>query len=90
VQLQQLLACFTVVARQLKLTGRIQSVNVQRQVHRLLGTYTIPDLLDDASRANLVYLRRLHDLEPTVSVVLVVARSAERSADAGVYVAIVG
>ncbi len=71
------------------LTGRIERVDVQRQIHRVLGPDPLENLLDDAVGADLVDLARLDNLKPAVPVVLVVARPAQRGADAGVDVGVV-
>lgn len=73
----------------LSLTSRVESVDIQRKVDGVLCADTVNDLLDDAIRANLVNLASLHNLEATVSIVLVVTGSAERRADTSVDVGVV-
>lgn len=70
--------------------GGIEGVDVDGQVDGVLGANAVEDALDDAVGADLVNLARLDDLEATVPVVLVVAGPAERRADAGVDVGVVG
>lgn len=72
-----------------KLTSRVQSVNVQAEVDRVLRAHTLANLLDDALGSDGVNLARLYNLEAAVAVILVVRRTAERRADAGVDVGIV-
>lgn len=72
------------------LTGRVKSVNVQRQIHRVLGPYAVENLLDDAIGSDDVNFARLDNLEAAVSVVFVVTGAAQRRADAGVDVGVVG
>lgn len=71
------------------LTSRIQSVNVQTQVHWVRGSDSVPDLLDDPIDANGIDLTRLHDLKAAVAVILIIRRSTQRRADAGVDVGVV-
>lgn len=71
-------------------TRRVQSINVNAEVDRVLGPDAVADLLDDACRADGVNLARFGDLEAAVAVVFVVAEAGEGGADAGVDVAVVG
>lgn len=57
------------------LTGRIEGVNVNAEVDRLLSTNPFLDFLDDTISANFVNLACLDDLEAAVAVILVVRRS---------------
>lgn len=70
-------------------TRRIKSVNVEGQVHGILGTDTVQDFLDDAVGANLVDLASFNNFEPAVPVILIVARPTQGGADAGVDVGVV-
>jgi hypothetical protein len=69
--------------------GRVERVNVERQVDGVGGADAVQDAADDAVGANRVNLARLDNLEAAVAVVLVVARPAQRRADAGVDVGVV-
>lgn len=71
------------------LTGWVKRVNIQTQVDWVLGANSVADLFDDAINTNGINLSRLHNLEPTVSVVLVIGRSTERRADASVDVGVI-
>jgi hypothetical protein len=71
------------------LTSRIQRIDVNAQVNRLLQPYPLPNLLNNTIRTNLVNLPRLHNLEATVAVVLVVRGAGQGGADAGVDVGVV-
>ena len=71
------------------LTGRVEGVDIQRQVHGELGANSVPDPLDDAVGADGIDLAGFHDLEAAVAVVLVIARPAESGADTGVDVGVV-
>lgn len=71
------------------LTGRVKRVNVQTQVDWILGANSVANLLDDSINANGIDLSRLHNLEAAVSVVLVIGRSTQRRADAGVDVGVI-
>lgn len=71
------------------LTSRVQRVNVQAQIHGVLGAHTVTNLLDNAVDANRVHLTRLDNLEPAVAIVLIVGGAAEGRADAGVDVGVV-
>ena len=75
--------------QQIKLTSRIKSVNVDTQIHGLLGAYPVLDLLDNAIDANLVDFACLDNLKAAVAVIFVVGRSRQRRADAGVDVGVV-
>ena len=71
------------------LTGRVEGVDIQRQVHGVLGAHAVPDPLDDAVGADGIDLSSLDDLEAAVAVVLVIARPAESGTDTGVDVGVV-
>lgn len=71
-------------------TSWVQRVNINTQIHGVLSPNSIPDLLDDPRHADGVNLSCLGDLESAVPVVLVVAETGERGADAGVDVGVVG
>lgn len=70
-------------------TCRVQSVNVDGKIDWLLGADTVSYLFDYAGHANRVNLPRLNNLEAAVSVVVVIAHSAQRRADPSVYVCVV-
>lgn len=53
-------------------TGRVKSVNVNAQIHRLLSANSVLDLLDDTLSTDLVDFSGLDNLEPTVAIVLIV------------------
>jgi hypothetical protein len=72
------------------LTGRVERVNVDAEVDRLLGANPLPDLLNDTISANLVDLARLDDLEAAVAVVLIIRRSRQCSADSSMDVSVIG
>ena len=71
------------------LTSRIQSINIDTQIHRILGTNAVPDPLDNTISADLVNLARLDDFEATVAVVLIIGGTGKGRADAGVDVGVV-
>lgn len=71
------------------LTSRIQSIDVQTQINWVLSAHTIPNLLDDTIRPDGIDLAGLDDLEPAISVVFVVTRSAQCSSDPRVDVGVV-
>lgn len=71
-------------------TSRIQCVDVDTQIHGVLGADSVSDLLDYPGRADGVDLARFGDLEAAVAVVVVVRQAGQRGADAGVDVAVVG
>jgi hypothetical protein len=73
-----------------KLTSRVKRINVNTQVHGLSGTNPVPNLLDDAIGADLVNLPGFHNLKSTVTIVLVVGRTRQCRADAGMDVGVVG
>jgi hypothetical protein len=72
------------------LTSWVKSIDIEREVDGPSGPHAVSDLLDDAVQADGVNLAGLHDLEATVSVVLVVAGPAQGGADTGVDVGVVG
>jgi hypothetical protein len=76
--------------QQIQLTSRIKSIDIDTQIHRLLRSDPVLDLLDDAISTDLVDLTCLDDLETAVAVVLIVRGAGERRADAGVDVGVVG
>lgn len=71
------------------LTCRVESVDVDGQVHGLGSADALVDLLDDAFHSDRVDLACFHDFKAAVSVVFVVAGSAQSCADTGVDVAVV-
>jgi len=71
-------------------TSWVQRVDIDTQIHRVLNSNSIPDLLNDPRHADCVNLSCLRDLESAVPVVLIVAETGERGADAGVDVGVVG
>ena len=73
----------------LALTCRVESVDIDGQIHGLGSADALVDLLDDAFHSDRVDLACFHDFKPAVSVVFVVAGSAQSCADAGVDVAVV-
>lgn len=75
---------------EVSLTGWIKSVDVNGQIHRLGSSNSLVDLLDDAIHANCINLSGLHNLKPAVSIIFIVARTAQRGTDTSVDVSIVG
>ena len=73
-----------------KLTGGIQSVDVDTQVNRLLRADPVADLAHNPVHANGVDLAGLDDFEAAVAVVVVVGEAGQGGADAGVDVGVVG
>ncbi len=71
------------------LTSRVQGIDVQREIHGLLSSNALSDLLDDTVGADCVDLTCLDDLKSAVAIVLVITRPAESGADAGVDVRVV-
>ena len=67
----------------------VQGVDVDAQIHWFLRADSISDLLDDPTRPDRIDFPRLHNLEPAVSIIVVVAQPAQRRADPRVYVRIV-
>lgn len=72
-----------------KLTSRVQCINIQTEVDRVLRAHALANLLDNAIGSDGVDLARLNDLEAAVAIVLVVRGAAERRANAGVDVGVV-
>ena len=70
--------------------GRVEGVNIDKEVDRVLGADALNNALDDAVSANGVDLTSLNNLETAVTVVLVVAGTREGSADTGVDAGVVG
>lgn len=82
---------FSVRARNcVVLTCWIQCVNVQGQVHRVLGANPINSLLNDAIGTNLVNLPRLDNLEATVAIIIIVAWTGQCGANSSMDVCVVG
>ena len=72
------------------LTSRIQGIDIDGQVHRSVCTHAFPDLLDNSIRTNLVYVSGFDNLEATVSVILIIRRTAESCSNPSVDVGIIG
>lgn len=70
--------------------GRVERVDVDGQVDRVLGAHPLLDAVDDAVDADGVDLSGLDAGEAAVAVVLVVGGPREGGADAGVDAAVVG
>lgn len=73
-----------------RLTSWIKGVDVDAQVHGLLRTNPVPDLLDDTISTDLVNLSSLHDLEAAVAIILIVGGSRQCRANTGVDVGVIG
>lgn len=71
------------------LTGRIQSINIQTQVNGVCRPDSIPDLLDNPIDSNCINFPCFHNFKPAISIILVIRRSAQRRADAGVDVGVI-
>ena len=71
-------------------TSWIESIDVKRQIYWLGSTNAILDLLDDSVHSDCVNFSGLNDLESTVSVILIIAWTAQRRADTSVNVGVVG
>lgn len=56
-------------------TSRIQCVDIDTQIHWVLGPDSIPDLLDDPRHADRVNLSCLGNFKAAVPIVLVVAEA---------------
>ncbi len=76
---------------------RIQRIDIDAQIHRVLGADAVLDALDDALHAagevvgrGVIYFAGLDDGEAAVAVVGVVGEAGEGGADAGVDVGVVG
>ena len=69
--------------------GRVQGIDVNRQVNGSLSADPVDDSLDDTVGANGVDLACLDNLEAAVAVIVVIARSAESCTDTGVDVGVV-
>lgn len=73
----------------LQLTGRIERINIQTQIHRIRGADSVANLLDDAVHANGVNLAGLDNLKAAIPVILIVRGPAEGRADTSVNVGVV-
>ena len=71
-------------------TSRIQSVDIDTQIHRPRDPDPLPYFPDNPLRANRIDFSCFHDLEAAVAVVVVVGEAGEGGADAGVDVGVVG
>lgn len=70
--------------------GRVQSVNVDGEIHGLGGTNTLDNSVDDALGANSVDFTGLDNLKSAVAIVVVVTGSTQGSPDTGVDIGVVG
>ena len=71
-------------------TGRIKSIDINAQVDGTLCPNPLTDLLDNAISPDIVDLARLHDLETTVSVVVIVTEPGQGGPNPRVDVAVIG
>ena len=73
-----------------ELTCRIQGVNVDGKIYRLLCPYSIPDLLDNSLRTNHIDFSRLHNLKSAITIMIIIAQPTQRRANSRVDIGIVG
>ena len=73
-----------------RLTSRIKSININREIHWPLQPDSISNLLDNSFHPNRIYLPRLHDFKSAISIVVIVTQPAQRRAYASVDVGIIG
>ena len=73
-----------------KLTCRVQGVNVDGKIHRLLCSHSIPDFLDDSLRTNYINFPCLHNLKPAITIMIIIAQPTQRRADPRMNIGIVG
>ena len=71
------------------LTGRIQGIDINTQIHRAFRAYSVAYLFNDTFCADGVYFACFHDFKAAVAVVFVVGGAREGGADAGVDVGVV-
>lgn len=68
---------------------RIQRIDINGEIHRVLVSDTIMDLLDDTLSTNSINLSSFGNLETAVPIVLVIRQPGERCANSGVDVGVV-
>ena len=71
-------------------TSRIQSIDIDTQIHGFRSPDSILDLLDNPGHANRIDFPCFDDFESAVSIVVVVGQAGQGGADAGVDVGVVG
>ena len=71
-------------------TSRVQRIDINTQIHWLLCPNSIPDLLDNARRADAVDFASFRNLKAAIAVVFVIAGTGQSGANAGVDVGVVG
>ena len=71
-------------------TSRIQRIDINTQIYWLLCSNSVPDLLDNACRADAVNLASFGNFEAAVAVVFVIAKTGQSGANAGMDVRVVG
>lgn len=72
------------------LTSRVQRININTQINRPFRPHPLSYLLHNPLHTHLIYLPRLHNLKPAVTVIVVIAQPAERRPYPGVDIAVVG
>ena len=70
-------------------TSWVQSIDIDAQIHWLLGSDTVSDLLDDAIHTDSVNFSGFNNLKAAVPIVIIVAKSGEGCAYTGVDVGVV-
>lgn len=70
--------------------SRIKSINIDRQIHGPLGSNSVDNSLDDSIGTNGIDLARFDNFEAAVTIVVVIARSAQRCSNTSVDVAVIG
>ena len=71
------------------LTGWIQCIDIDAQIHRILRSHSVLDLLDNTLGAYAVDGPRLDDLEAAIPVIVIVGRTGNGRADASMDVGII-
>jgi hypothetical protein len=73
-----------------ELTRGIKSINIDAEIDRVFGAYSVSDFFDNTVGTNLVNLAGLDNLKAAISIVLIVTWARERGADARMDVGVVG
>ena len=77
------------VRKESKLTSRIQSININAQVHWLGQANPISNFLDDTTHADSIDLTGFNNLETTVAIVIVIAKTGEGGSYASMDIGII-
>lgn len=71
-------------------TSRVEGIDIDAEVHRLLSAHTVPNLLNNPLHPNRINLPGLHNLKPTIPIIIIITHPTQRRANPGMNIRIIG